>query len=218
MRLPVVEDPDVPIIEVHLLKGHPSSVRTRLINAMTDAFRMIVPAQPAAITVLLHEVERDNYMRGGAMRRRPKALPEPVSVLLDYLTALREGDFDKANGFLTEDCEYTLPGGGSVRSPVEVVEWARTRASVMGVDLESTDTSPGDRGPVVYLRGRLKGEFHDGVPFTGVRVVTRYAFDGGKICQVDLWTDLADRLAAHAAKTGARVIPPAVPGTDSADR
>lgn len=208
----------MPIIEVHLLKGQSPSVRTRLINAMTDAFRMIVPAPPAAITVLLHEIERENYMRGGAMRRRTEALPEPVSVLLDYLAALRDGDFDKANDFLTEDCEFHLPGGGSVSSPVEVVEWARTRSSIMGFDLESTDTSPGDRGPVVYLRGRLTGEFHDGVPFTGVRMVTRYAFEGGKICQVDLWNDLADRLAAHAATTGVAVIPAAVPGTDSADR
>jgi phenylpyruvate tautomerase PptA (4-oxalocrotonate tautomerase family) len=208
----------MPIIELHLLKGQPSSVRTRLANAMTDAFRMIVPAPPAAITVLLHEIERENYMRGGAFRQRTQALPEPVSALQEYRAALRDGDFEKADSFLTKDCEFHVPGGGVMHSPAEVVHWIFSRSKVLGFDLESSDVSPGERGPIVYLRGRILGEFHDGVPYENVSIVTRYEFDKDKIHRVHMWNDIADHLIVHAAKTGVPVTPAAVPGKDSADR
>jgi 4-oxalocrotonate tautomerase family enzyme len=187
----------MPIIEVHLFKGYSAPVRTRLINALTDAFRMVLPAPPASITVMLHELERENYMRGGAMRRRGEALEEPTALMLTYLAAVERGDYALADSYITDDCEYHLPGGVVVDSPAKVIAWATARSKVMGIAITGTETGPGERGPVVHLRGLLSGEWHDGGTFKDVRMCTRYSFDRNQICRVDLWNDLADHALAR---------------------
>lgn len=187
----------MPIIEVRLFKGQPASVKTRLINAMTDAFRMVVPAPSSSLTVILTELERDNYMRGGAMRRPSEALPEPVGVIMSYLTALQAGDLTAVRGHLSEACAIHLPGGNVIADPGELVTWARTRMRVFKVQVLGTDASPGPRGPVVHLRGRQSGEFPDGTPFEGIRFSTRYEFDARKIARIDMWSDLAEHAAAQ---------------------
>jgi phenylpyruvate tautomerase PptA (4-oxalocrotonate tautomerase family) len=187
----------MPIIQVQLLEGQSPGVKTRLANALTDAFLMVIPAPAASMTIVLQELERENYMRGGALRRGEDGFEDPVKTMLAYLAAVETEDRDTAHGHMTEDCEFHLPGGVVVRSPFEVVEWARNRSRIMGFSVTSTDTSPGEHGPVVHLRGMLSGEWNDGVPFDGVRMSTRYEFARDKIRRVDLWNDLADHAAAR---------------------
>jgi phenylpyruvate tautomerase PptA (4-oxalocrotonate tautomerase family) len=185
----------MPIIEVHLFKGHSKNVRTRLMNALADAYRMVIPAPIASLSVALHELDGDNYMRGGAKRRLTPALSEPVSIMMAYLRAVQSGDVEAACSFLTEDCSFHLPGGMVVTSPFELLDWAEARSRHLEFTVLATDTGPGETGPVVHLRGTVAGEWLDGVPFEGIRTVTRYEFHGDKIRRLEMWSDLGEAAA-----------------------
>jgi hypothetical protein len=47
---------------------------------------------------------------------------------------------------------------------------------------------------IVYSVGTLYGEWPDGTPFEGNRYVDRFVVRGGKIVQMDVWNDSAERL------------------------
>ena len=51
---------------------------------------------------------------------------------------------------------------------------------------------------IVYNLGTLYGEWPDGTPFEGNRYVDRFVVRGGKIVQMDVWNDSAERLLAKA--------------------
>ena len=47
---------------------------------------------------------------------------------------------------------------------------------------------------IVYYLGTLYGEWPDGTPFEGNRYVDRFVVRNGKIVQMDVWNDSAERL------------------------
>ena len=53
---------------------------------------------------------------------------------------------------------------------------------------------PGARETIVYNLGTLYGEWPDGTPFEGNRYVDRFVVRDGKIVQMDVWNDSAERL------------------------
>ena len=59
----------MPVLEVHLLKGYLPDERRRLAESLTDATRMVVPAPAEAVTVVIHEMDTDNYYRGRVTRQ-----------------------------------------------------------------------------------------------------------------------------------------------------
>ena len=60
--------------------------------------------------------------------------------------------------------------------------------------MERSDVVPGDGETIVYNIGTLYGEWPDGTPFEGNRYVDRFVVRGGKIVQMDVWNDSAERL------------------------
>ncbi len=58
----------MPVIEAHLLEGYSEDERQRLARALTDAACLVIPANPDAVTVMIREVPKANYMRGGKTR------------------------------------------------------------------------------------------------------------------------------------------------------
>jgi hypothetical protein len=60
--------------------------------------------------------------------------------------------------------------------------------------MERTDVAPGDGETVVYNTGTLYGEWHDDTSFEGNRYVDRFVVRNGKIVQMDVWNDSAERV------------------------
>ena len=60
--------------------------------------------------------------------------------------------------------------------------------------MERSDVVPGHGETIVYNIGTLYGEWPDGTPFEGNRYVDRFVVRGGKIVQMDVWNDSAERL------------------------
>jgi 4-oxalocrotonate tautomerase family enzyme len=86
----------MPIIEAHVLQGYAPDEKARLVRALTDAVRFVVPAPDEAITVMLSEYPAENYARGGQMRQPAPALPDPAALVLDYLAAMEAREIDRA--------------------------------------------------------------------------------------------------------------------------
>ena len=83
-----------------------------------------IPAPPEAVTVMLHEYEEANYMRGGETRTGAAALPDPAGVVHSYLAAMEERDLQKAESFLGTGFVMQFPGAAPMHRLQELVDEA----------------------------------------------------------------------------------------------
>lgn len=186
----------MPVVQVHLLQGYDAEQKTRLGKALTDAIRFVVPAAPEAITVMLHEMEKADYMRGGTSRDPAPALPNPAGVVRAYLASMEARDLDAAQAMLAEGFTMTFPGTAPMATLQELIDWAKPRYRFVTKTYDGFDAmqSDGDAA-LVYCRGTLAGEWPDGTPFGGIRFIDRFELVGGRITRQDVWNDIAETKA-----------------------
>jgi phenylpyruvate tautomerase PptA (4-oxalocrotonate tautomerase family)/ketosteroid isomerase-like protein len=187
----------MPVVEIHLLQGYGADDKRRLGEALTDAVRLVVPAAPEAVTVLMHELPADAYLRGRQARTPAPALPDPARVVLDYLAAMERRDLDAARAMLAEGFAMRFPGSPVMTTLDELIAWSAPRYRAVRKSFEGVDVAPGADGVVVHCRGTLSGEWPDGAPFEGIRFVDRFELRGGLIARQDVWNDLAEARAAR---------------------
>ncbi len=186
---------NVPVIEIHLLKGYADADKTRLGRALTDATRQVIPAPPEAVTVMTHEYDGANYMRGGVQRSGAVALPDPAEIVRNYLAAMEERDLQKAESFLGQGFAMQFPGADPMQRLEELVDWSKPRYRFVRKSYEGFDACAGSGGAVVYCRGTLSGEWIDGTAFAGIRFIDRFELCDGLITKQDVWNDIAEQKA-----------------------
>ncbi len=71
----------MPIVETTLIAGYDAVVKQRLVTALTRAVRSVVDADPAAVIVVLREVDPSCWARGGVSRQPGPALDAAVEVV-----------------------------------------------------------------------------------------------------------------------------------------
>ena len=182
----------MPIVEAHLLQGYAPAAKRRLVRALTDAVRIVVPAPDEAITVMLHEHAPENYGRGGEMRRPAPALPDPAESVLAYLAAMEARDLDRAQSMLGDGFTMTFPGTGPMTSLAELIAWSKGRYRFVTKTYETTEAFHAKGVAVVYTQGTLSGEWPDGSAFSGIRFIDRFELTGGKITRQDVWNDMGE--------------------------
>jgi 4-oxalocrotonate tautomerase family enzyme len=182
----------MPVVEVHVLEGYAPEAKSRLTTALTQAVRFVVPAPDDAITVLVHEYPSENYARGGTTRTPAPALPNPADLVLDYLRLMEARDLSAAEAMLSEEFEMVFPGTAPMRTLDALIEWAAPRYRSVTKTFRAVEAFQGDGAAVVYTRGDLAGEWHDGTPFEGIRFVDRFEVKGGKIARQEVWNDIAE--------------------------
>ncbi len=182
----------MPIVEAHVLEGYAPDAKRRLVRALTDAVRFVVPAPDEAITVMLHDYAAENYGRGGQMRQPAPALPDPEKIVLDYLAAMEAREIDRAQALLGEGFVMTFPGAEPMTSLAELIAWAKGRYRFVKKTYEASEAFHSNGAAVVYTRGTLAGEWPDGTAFEGIRFIDRFELTGGKITRQDVWNDLAE--------------------------
>lgn len=189
----------MPIVELHLLEGYGPQEKLRLHQALTDAVRLVVPAPPEAITVLVHEMTSENYSRGGQHREGAAALPDAGERVRSFLTAMEARDLDKAASMLGDGFTMCFPGAQPMHQLEELIAWAKPRYRFVQKTCEGFDVMQGS-GPetLVYCRGTLSGEWLDGSVFEGVRFIDRFEVEAGKLVRQDVWNDLAETKASAA--------------------
>ncbi|MBF9058488.1 tautomerase [Rhodobacterales bacterium HKCCSP123] len=182
----------MPIVEAHVLEGYAPEAKTRLVRALTDAVRVVVPAPDDAITVMIHEYPPENYGRGGVMRTPAPALPDPGKLVLDYLARMEARDIDAAQAMLAPDFTMTFPGTAPMTALSELIDWARGRYRFVKKTYDTVEAFHAHGATVVYARGTLSGEWPDGTAFEGIRFIDRFELEGGLITRQDVWNDLAE--------------------------
>ena len=151
----------MPIVELHLLEGYDDAARTRLGEALTDAVRLVVPAAPEAITVMIHERAPSQYMRGRTHRAGAPALPDPCAVVRGYLDAMEARDLDAARACLGPGFTMTFPGSG----PMTTLDELRFgNVAARGLDAVIAPNIGPTNVIGMNLLSKLKGwGVHDGV-------------------------------------------------------
>jgi 4-oxalocrotonate tautomerase family enzyme len=182
----------MPVVEIHLLEGYGPEDKARLGRALTDAVRAIVPADPDAVTVMMHELPKADYYRGGTQRDGAPALPDPAATVRSFLDAMEARDLDTAETLLGKGFVMTFPGAAPMKTLQELIDWARPRYHFVKKTYEGFDVANTEGGPVVYCRGWLSGEWPDGSGFANIRFIDRFELTDGKITRQDVWNDIAE--------------------------
>lgn len=183
----------MPVIELHVIAGYTDADKTRLCEALTDAVRIVVPAPPDAVTVMIHEMSAAAYMRGRQHRTPAPARPDPSGTVHAFLAAMEARDLDAAQNMLGAGFTMTFPGTRPMHSLDALIEWATPRYRFVTKTYEGTDAmqSAADHA-VVYCRGTLSGEWPDGTPFEGIRFIDRFEVTAGLLTRQDVWNDIAE--------------------------
>lgn len=188
----------MPIVELHVLEGYDSEEKRRLGEALTDAVRFVVPATPDLVTVMIHEMPTQNYYRGRTIRQPAKALPDPASLVREYLAAMERREIETAEAKLGAGFVMQFPDAPPMTRLQQLIDWAAPRYEFVTKTYEGFDAmqSSGDAA-IVYCRGTLSGEWPDGTPFSGIRFIDRFEVTAGLITRQDVWNDIAET-KAHA--------------------
>ncbi len=181
----------MPIVEAKILQGYAPEEKQRLCKALTDAVRFVVPADPEAVIVMLHELPATDYARGGEHRAPAPARPDPKSVVMMYLQAMEARDLELAQQQLGSGFEMVFPGTGPMHTLAELIDWAKPRYRFVAKTYDAIEAFQSER-TIVYARGTLNGEWPDGTAFNGIRFIDRFELEDGKIVRQDVWNDIAE--------------------------
>ncbi len=117
-----------------------------------------------------------------------------VEKVKDFLRTMEARDLDHAKTFLSSDFRMTFPGGVSMTTLEELVDWSKNRYRKMKKTFEDFDVFEDGGDTVVYSTGMLNGEALDGSPICEVRYIDRFVFRDGLIVDQQVWNDLAEVL------------------------
>lgn len=183
----------MPTAQLHILEGYDDAVKTRLCEALTDAIRLVVPATPEAVTVMINEMPTAHYMRGRSQRAPAPALPDPKALVRAYLDAMEARDLDTARAMLGDGFTMTFPATGEMTTLDELIAWSKPRYRFVKKTYDGYEAFQSEgAAAVVYCRGTLYGEWPDGSPFDGIRFIDRFEITDGKITLQEVWNDMAE--------------------------
>lgn len=189
----------MPIVEIHLLEGYDADAKRRFGEALTNAVRLVAPAPPEAITVMIHEMKADEYYRGGLTRAPAPPLPDPADLVRTYLGLMEAREIAAAEAMLGDGFQMIFPGAAPMTTLQDLIDWAAPRYRFVKKTYEGFDAMQGAEAAIVYARGTLSGEWPDGEAFAGIRFIDRFEVTGGKITRQDVWNDIAETKAAKGA-------------------
>ena len=121
-----------------------------------------------------------------------------AGVVEAFLHASMVPDPQTAARYIADDLAITFTGGRKYRHPRETAAFNAKRYKWVKKKMERTDVVTGAGETIVYNLGTLYGEWPDGTPFDGNRYVDRFVVRDGKIVQMDVWNDSAERLLTKA--------------------
>ena len=185
----------MPVIEAHLLEGYTADDKRRLGEALTDATRLVVPASPELVTVMIHEMPTSNYYRGRVTRTPAPALADPCAIVETFLQHLGQRNLEEAQKLVADNFVMLFPAAPPMHRFEELIEWSKSRYNNIEKTMQGMEAmrSAGDE-TIVYCRGTLSGEWTDGTSFSDIRFIDRFELVDGKITKQEVWNDIAETL------------------------
>jgi hypothetical protein len=117
-----------------------------------------------------------------------------VEKVKEFLRTLEARDLEKVKAMLGPGFKMTFPGGVTMTSLDELVEWSKGRYRKITKTFEDFDSFSDGDDTIVYSTGMLNGEALDGSAITEVRYIDRFVFRDGLIVDQQVWNDLAEVL------------------------
>ena len=106
----------MPVVDLHIIEGYNCDEKRRLGESITDAIRFVIPAPTELVTVMIHDLPRENYYRGRTIRTPAPAKADPREVVQEYLGAMEARDLAKAQSYLGEGFKMYFPGAAAMTS------------------------------------------------------------------------------------------------------
>ena len=124
----------------------------------------------------------------------------PKDIVEEFLRTIMIPDPVGARAFVSPELRIRFTGAREMRDPAECSAFNAGRYKWVKKRFEQTDVVAGETSAeaIVYNIGTLYGEWLDGTPFEGNRYVDRYVVREGKIVQMDVWNDSAERMLLRA--------------------
>ncbi|MDC7785510.1 nuclear transport factor 2 family protein [Rhodoplanes sp. TEM] len=124
----------------------------------------------------------------------PSETQAAAAIVEAFLEASMVPDPVRAATYISDDLVITFTGGRKFSHPRESAAFNAGRYKWVKKRMLRTDVVPGVGETICYNLGHLYGEWPDGTPFEGNRYIDRFVVRGGKIVQMDVWNDSAERL------------------------
>jgi ketosteroid isomerase-like protein len=122
------------------------------------------------------------------------ATREAAEIVERFLEASMVPDPDTAARYMAPDVKIIFTGGRKFDHPSGTTAFNARRYTWVKKKMERSDVAPGVGETIVYNIGTLYGEWPDGTRFEGNRYVDRFVVRDGKIVQMDVWNDSAERI------------------------
>jgi ketosteroid isomerase-like protein len=121
-------------------------------------------------------------------------------IVEEFLRIIMIPDPVAARAFVSPNMRIRFTGAREMCDPTECSAFNAGRYKWVKKRFEQTDVVAGETAQeaIVYNIGTLYGEWLDGTPFEGNRYVDRYVVRDGKIVQMDVWNDSAERMLLRA--------------------
>ena len=122
------------------------------------------------------------------------------AIVEEFLRMVMIPDPAGARTFMATDAQIRFAGARVMQDIAECSVFNAARYRWVKKHFERTDVVQGanDDEAVVYNIGTLYGEWPDGTPFAGNRYVDRYVLRQGKIVEMEVWNDSAERMLLRA--------------------
>jgi hypothetical protein len=119
---------------------------------------------------------------------------EAADIVERFLEASMVPDPETAARYIAGNLKITFTGGRKYGHPRETAAFNSKRYGWVKKKMERFDVVPGVGETIIYNLGTLYGQWPDGTAFDGNRYVDRFVVRDGKIVQMDVWNDSAERL------------------------
>lgn len=120
---------------------------------------------------------------------------DAIDLVRGWFDAMSSGDLSAAEALMAPATLIVISGGYRFTSLQEFVRFAAGRYAAMVKQTEAIEVCEAAGGIAVYARGRLAMTAADGRSREGIRWCDRFLVNGGRIVELQTWSDIAEHLS-----------------------
>ena len=117
---------------------------------------------------------------------------DPIPLVKDFLAAIAARNLDHANTLVSGDFAMIANGNQRFAKLQDFVASSKARQKSIMKHPDSFELLRSTDGDVVYCLGTMSGLWLDGSAYSGVRFVDRFVIRAGRICALQVWSDMAE--------------------------
>lgn len=117
---------------------------------------------------------------------------DAIDIVRRWFDHLAAREVSAAAALMASPPAFVISGGHRFDSLEAFIAFVSSRYGTIRKQQDSVEACEAPGGFAIYARGELSGEWRDGSTFSGVRWCDRFLVQGGRITEVQTWSDLAE--------------------------